>query len=118
MCRANLVDLAGSERYRDAGEAEQRRHESISINQSLTTLGLVISTLAARQQGAQHRSSHVPYRNSKLTHLLRESLGGNSLCVVLATVSPAAESVSESLNTLHFASRTRSVVNATTKNAA
>ena len=74
---ANLVDLAGSERYRDAGEEALRQQESISINQSLTTLGLVISTLAAREaMPAASRppsSSHIPYRNSKLTHLLKVS---------------------------------------------
>ena len=62
-----------------------RRQESIAINQSLTTLGLVISTLAARDT----RDAHVPYRNSKLTHLLKDSLGGTALAVMLCTISPA-----------------------------
>ena len=73
MSRANLVDLAGSERFKAAGDDLLRRQESISINQSLTTLGLVISTLAA---GGGKSEQHVPYRNSKLTHLLKDALGG------------------------------------------
>ena len=83
--RASLVDLAGSERAKDAGDGALRRQESIAINQSLTTLGLVISTLAARDT----RDAHVPYRNSKLTHLLKDSLGGTALAVMLCTVSPS-----------------------------
>ena len=83
--RAALVDLAGSERAKDAGDGALRRQESIAINQSLTTLGLVISTLAARDT----RDAHVPYRNSKLTHLLKDSLGGTALAVMLCTISPA-----------------------------
>ena len=83
--RAALVDLAGSERAKDAGDGALRRQESIAINQSLTTLGLVISTLAARDT----RDAHVPYRNSKLTHLLKDSLGGTALAVMLCTVSPS-----------------------------
>ena len=73
MSRANLVDLAGSERFKAAGDDMLRRQESISINQSLTTLGLVISTLAA---GGGKSEQHIPYRNSKLTHLLKDALGG------------------------------------------
>ena len=83
--RAALVDLAGSERAKDAGDGALRRQESIAINQSLTTLGLVISTLASRDT----RDAHVPYRNSKLTHLLKDSLGGTALAVMLCTISPA-----------------------------
>ena len=121
--RANLVDLAGSERYKDAGAAAIRQQESISINQSLTTLGLVISTLAggaggAGSAGAGASQQHVPYRNSKLTHLLKESLGGSALCVMLCTVSPAVASLHESLSTLHFASRARAVVNTASRNVA
>ena len=67
------------------GDGALRRQESIAINQSLTTLGLVISTLAARDT----RDAHVPYRNSKLTHLLKDSLGGTALAVMLCTISPA-----------------------------
>jgi len=140
--RAHLVDLAGSERYKDAGDAPARQQEAIAINQSLTTLGLVIKTLAEQQQqqppqqpppppgaagGAQGGASsatgkdsaaHVPYRNSKLTHLLKESLGGSALCVMLCTISPSISSLHESLSTLHFASRARAVVNVATRNLA
>ena len=119
--RANLVDLAGSEKFKDAGETPLRQQESISINQSLTTLGLVIGTLA-QQQGASSSNAplpaHVPYRNSKLTHLLKESLGGSAMCVMLCAVSPSAASLHETLSTLHFASRARSVVNTASRNVA
>ena len=116
--RANLVDLAGSERYRDAGETPLRQQESISINQSLTTLGLVIGTLASAQGGGGGSAAHVPYRNSKLTHLLKESLGGSALCVMLCTISPSVANLHESLSTLHFASRARAVVNTASRNVA
>jgi hypothetical protein len=134
--RAHLVDLAGSERYKDAGDAPARQQEAIAINQSLTTLGLVIKTLAEQQQqppppplppgaagGAssatgKDSAAHVPYRNSKLTHLLKESLGGSALCVMLCTISPSISSLHESLSTLHFASRARAVVNVATRNLA
>jgi len=120
--RAALVDLAGSERAKDLeGGAALRRQESIAINQSLTTLGLVISTLASRDHGGKggaQQEAHVPYRNSKLTHLLKDSLGGSALTVMLCTVSPSAAAITETLNTLHFASRARSVVNIGAKQAA
>jgi hypothetical protein len=99
--RASLVDLAGSERAKDAGAGALRRQESIAINQSLTTLGLVISTLAARDT----RDAHVPYRNSKLTHLLKDSLGGTALAVMLCTVSPSPKQASLPLALPSFPTR-------------
>ncbi|KOO33838.1 kinesin-like protein [Chrysochromulina tobinii] len=112
--RAHLVDLAGSERYKDAGDAPARQQEAIAINQSLTTLGLGGASSATGKDSA----AHVPYRNSKLTHLLKESLGGSALCVMLCTISPSISSLHESLSTLHFASRARAVVNVATRNLA
>ena len=115
---ASLVDLAGSERHRDSGKSELRRQESITIQQSLTTLGLVISAFAARQQGGGvAQGANNIHRNSKLTHLIKDSLGGLATCVVLATVPSSAECLHETLNTLHFASRVRSVSNSPAKDA-
>ena len=82
----NLVDLAGSERQEKTGATGQRLKEAVGINQSLTTLGQVISILAENAEGA---NKFVPYRNSLLTHILSESLGGNSKTFMIAAISPA-----------------------------
>ncbi|XP_053515579.1 kinesin-like protein KIF14 [Artibeus jamaicensis] len=106
--RVNLVDLAGSERCGKAGTCGQQLREGVSINKSLLTLGKVVSALAehGRQKGV-----FVPYRESVLTWLLKESLGGNSKTAMVATVSPAAGSVEETLSTLRYAHQARSIVN-------
>jgi len=102
--KINLVDLAGSERYKThqmARFSEQRIKELTSINQSLSALGNCISALTKRGGTKQH----VPYRNSKLTRLLQDSLGGNTRTMFIVTVSPSAISADETVSTLQFADR-------------
>ena len=99
------MDLAGSERIRITGARGQRLEECKKINQSLGELSNVISSLTKK------RPKHIPYRNSKLTRLLEDSLGGNSFTSFIATVSPAHESFSETLSTLKFASRAKYIKN-------
>ncbi|XP_053769371.1 kinesin-like protein KIF14 isoform X3 [Desmodus rotundus] len=106
--RVNLVDLAGSERCGPAGTCGQQLREGVSINKSLLTLGKVVSALA--EQG-RRKGVFIPYRESVLTWLLKESLGGNSKTAMVATVSPAASSVEETLSTLRYACQARSIVN-------
>ena len=104
--KLNLVDLAGSERIRITGATGQQLEESKKINKSLSCLGNVINALTD-----QKGRIHVPYRDSKLTRLLEDSLGGNCKTTMLAMISPAHESFSESLSTLHFAQRAKKIKN-------
>ncbi|CAM9349556.1 unnamed protein product, partial [Phaeothamnion confervicola] len=109
LARFNLVDLAGSERQRATHAVGDRLKEASSINKSLSTLGQqVISALVDKAQG---RDRHVHYRDSKLTFLLRESLGGNSKTAIVAAVSPAAADAAETLSTLKFARRAKEITN-------
>lgn len=103
-----LVDLAGSERQRSTNATGDRLKEASSINSSLLTLGNVINALVDRENG---RDRHVPFRDSKLTFLLRDSWGGNSKTCLVATVSPAAASASETISTLKFAQRAKQIKN-------
>jgi kinesin family protein 3/17 len=103
--KLNLVDLAGSERVRLTGATGQRLEESRKINQSLSALGNVIAALTT--SGRQH----IPYRDSKLTRILEDSLGGNCKTTMMAMISPALESFGESLSTLKFANRAKSIRN-------
>ena len=105
MSRLSLVDLAGSERASKTGAAGSRLKEGSNINKSLTTLGLVISALASG------KSKFVPYRDSVLTWLLKDSLGGNSKTAMIATISPAADNYEETLSTLRYADRAKKIVN-------
>ena len=86
----NLVDLAGSERQKDTQAAGQRLKEACSINKSLSALGNLIHALTTRGDAAASKrgGGHIPYRDSKLTHLLKDSLGGNAKTCVIANVSP------------------------------
>ncbi|KAJ8612152.1 hypothetical protein CTAYLR_002473 [Chrysophaeum taylorii] len=102
--KLNLVDLAGSERVRISGASGVRLEESKKINASLSSLGNVIAALSEKRR-------HVPYRDSKLTRLLEDSLGGNCLTTMLATVSPSRDAASETVSTLKFATRAMSVTN-------
>lgn len=111
VSRISLVDLAGSERAGKAGVTGDRLKESGNINKSLTTLGLVISALADQSSGKAKPGSFVPYRDSVLTWLLKDSLGGNSKTVMLATISPASDNYEETLSTLRYADRAKHIVN-------
>ncbi|CAL4938806.1 unnamed protein product [Urochloa decumbens] len=102
--RLNLVDLAGSENIARSGVTEGRAREAGEMNKSLLTLGRVITALV-------EHSVHVPYRDSKLTRLLRESLGGKAKTCIIATVSPSVNSLEETLVTLDYASRAKSIRN-------
>uniref|UniRef100_A0A8C3NG48 Uncharacterized protein n=1 Tax=Geospiza parvula TaxID=87175 RepID=A0A8C3NG48_GEOPR len=99
--KLSLVDLAGSERATKTGAAGDRLKEGSNINKSLTTLGLVISALADQAAG-KNKNKFVPYRDSVLTWLLKDSLGGNSKTAMVATVSPAADNYDETLSTLRY----------------
>uniref|UniRef100_A0A8D0L322 Kinesin family member 13B n=1 Tax=Sphenodon punctatus TaxID=8508 RepID=A0A8D0L322_SPHPU len=108
--KLSLVDLAGSERAAKTGAAGDRLKEGSNINKSLTTLGLVISALADQAAG-KNKNKFVPYRDSVLTWLLKDSLGGNSKTAMVATVSPAADNYDETLSTLRYADRAKNIVN-------
>ncbi|GAU16719.1 hypothetical protein TSUD_199610 [Trifolium subterraneum] len=108
FARLNLVDLAGSERQKSSGADSERLKEAANINKSLSTLGLVIMTLVDLAQG---KPRHVPYRDSRLTFLLQDSLGGNSKTMIIANVSPSICSANETLSTLKFAQRAKLIQN-------
>uniref|UniRef100_A0A8D0AVI3 Kinesin family member 13B n=1 Tax=Sander lucioperca TaxID=283035 RepID=A0A8D0AVI3_SANLU len=110
VSRLSLVDLAGSERAAKTGAAGERLKEGSNINKSLTTLGLVISALA-EQGSTKNKNKFVPYRDSVLTWLLKDCLGGNSRTAMVATVSPSADNYEETLSTLRYADRAKSIVN-------
>uniref|UniRef100_A0AAZ3R4Q8 Kinesin family member 13A n=1 Tax=Oncorhynchus tshawytscha TaxID=74940 RepID=A0AAZ3R4Q8_ONCTS len=110
VSKMSLVDLAGSERVSKTGAAGERLKES-KINRSLTTLGCVISALADQSAGKGGKNKFVPYRDSVLTWLLKDNLGGNSKTCMIATVSPAADNYEETLSTLRYADRAKRIVN-------
>ncbi|XP_041422243.1 kinesin-like protein KIF13A isoform X2 [Xenopus laevis] len=110
VSKVSLVDLAGSERVSKTGAAGERLKEGSNINKSLTTLGLVISSLADQAAG-KGKSKFVPYRDSVLTWLLKDNLGGNSKTAMIATISPAADNYEETLSTLRYADRAKRIVN-------
>ncbi|NWU68121.1 KIF14 protein, partial [Pterocles burchelli] len=105
----NLIDLAGSECCSKAQTTGERLKEGVSINKSLLTLGKVISALSKQSQNG--KKTFIPYRESVLTWLLKESLGGNSQTAMIATVSPAASSTEETLGTLRYAKQACSIIN-------
>lgn len=111
VSKMSLVDLAGSERAVKTGAMGDRLKEGSNINKSLTTLGLVISKLADSAAGKSKSEQFVPYRDSVLTWLLKDNLGGNSKTVMVATISPAADNFEESLSTLRYADRAKRIVN-------
>ncbi|KRZ46062.1 Kinesin-like protein KIF15 [Trichinella pseudospiralis] len=104
----NLVDLAGSERQKTAETDDARLKEASSINKSLSVLGKVITALVQISQG---KHCHVPYRDSKLTFLLRDSLGGNAKTCIIANIYPVLKSFGDVLSTLQFAQRAKLVQN-------
>ncbi|QLL35087.1 hypothetical protein HG536_0H04630 [Torulaspora globosa] len=104
VSKMNLVDLAGSENISRSGAQHQRAKEAGSINQSLLTLGRVINSLA-------DKSLHVPFRESKLTRLLQDSLGGNTKTALIATISPAKINSEETCSTLQYAAKAKNIKN-------
>ncbi|KAJ2678572.1 hypothetical protein GGI25_002160 [Coemansia spiralis] len=117
VSKIHFVDLAGSERIKRTGAAGDRAKEGISINAGLLALGNVVSALggsASNPNGTSQltkRAVHVPYRDSKLTRLLQDSLGGNSQTIMLACISPSDKNSNESLNTIRYANRARNIRN-------
>ncbi|OBZ84753.1 Kinesin-like protein KIF21A [Choanephora cucurbitarum] len=105
----HFVDLAGSERLKKTNAVGERAREGISINSGLLALGNVISALG--DESKRQQQQHVPYRNSKLTRLLQDSLGGNSQTLMLACVSPAESNTNETLSTLKYANRAKNITN-------
>uniref|UniRef100_A0A8C4Y7W8 Kinesin family member 21B n=1 Tax=Gopherus evgoodei TaxID=1825980 RepID=A0A8C4Y7W8_9SAUR len=103
----HFVDLAGSERLKRTGATGERAKEGISINCGLLALGNVISALGDQSK----KAVHVPYRDSKLTRLLQDSLGGNSQTIMIACISPSDRDFMETLNTLKYANRARNIKN-------
>lgn len=102
--KLNLVDLAGSEAIGRSGAVDKRAREAGMINQSLLTLGRVISALV-------EKGSHIPYRESKLTRLLQDSLGGRTKTCIVAAVSPTKSNMEETLSTLDYAIRAKTIRN-------
>ncbi|XP_008847843.1 kinesin-like protein KIF11 [Nannospalax galili] len=102
--KLNLVDLAGSENIGRSGAVDKRAREAGNINQSLLTLGRVITALV-------ERTPHIPYRESKLTRILQDSLGGRTRTSIIATVSPASLNLEETLSTLEYAHRAKNILN-------
>jgi len=105
-----LVDLAGSEKAGQTGAEGQRLKEGCAINLSLTVLGNCISVLADKSSG-KAKNSVVPYRDSNLTRILQNALGGNSKTIMICAVSPAAINFEESLGTLRYADRAKRIMN-------
>ena len=103
--KLNLVDLAGSERQSKTGVTGEEREQAININLSLTTFCLVIQTLV------NPKATHIPYRDSKLTRLLQDSLGGNTKTVMIANVGPSAYNYDETVSTLKYANRAKNIKN-------
>jgi hypothetical protein len=107
VAKFHFVDLAGSERTKKTGAEGKTLKEGININKSLLALGQVISALTDTEK----KSGHIPYRDSKLTRILQDSLGGNSRTSMIACCSPAESSYDETLNTLKYAARARNITN-------
>lgn len=110
VSKISLVDLAGSERADSTGAKGTRLKEGANINKSLTTLGKVISALAEIATKKKKKENFIPYRDSVLTWLLRENLGGNSKTAMIAAISPADINYDETLSTLRYADRAKQIV--------
>ena len=109
-----MVDLAGSERQAFTGN--QANKESIDINKSLFTLRQVITALTDKKNQGVNQNQFIPYRESKLTSLLRHSLGGNSYCLMIACLNPCDMYIEENINTLQYASKASYISNKPIKN--
>lgn len=111
VAKISLVDLAGSERATSTGATGARLKEGAEINRSLSTLGRVIAALADMSTGKMKKGGQVPYRDSVLTWLLKDSLGGNSLTAMIAAISPADINFEETLSTLRYADSAKRIKN-------
>ncbi|KAK6456381.1 P-loop containing nucleoside triphosphate hydrolase protein [Scheffersomyces xylosifermentans] len=115
VSKMNLVDLAGSENINRSGAQNQRAKEAGSINQSLLTLGRVINSLSEiasnTSNSSIHNASHIPYRESKLTRLLQDSIGGSTKTTLIATISPAKINIDETISTLDYACKAKNIKN-------
>ncbi|OJJ46172.1 hypothetical protein ASPZODRAFT_67303 [Penicilliopsis zonata CBS 506.65] len=111
VAKISLVDLAGSERATSTGATGARLKEGAEINRSLSTLGRVIAALADSSTGKKKGNSLVPYRDSVLTWLLKDSLGGNSMTAMIAAISPADINFDETLSTLRYADSAKRIKN-------
>ncbi len=105
-----LVDLAGSEKVGKTGATGDRLKEAAGINKSLSVLGLVISTLADKAMG-KGKGVVVPYRDSCLTRILQNALGGNSKTLMICAISPATDNYEETLSTLRYADQAKKIQN-------
>ncbi|ORX61407.1 kinesin-domain-containing protein [Hesseltinella vesiculosa] len=112
----HFVDLAGSERLKRTAAEGDRRKEGININAGLLALGNVISALAMDTTNMASSKKHIPYRDSKLTRLLQDSLGGNATTLMIACVSPAEINLTETANTIKYAHRARNIKNKAERN--
>jgi kinesin family protein 18/19 len=110
--KLQMIDLAGSERAAASDNRGQRMVEGANINKSLLALGNCINILSDKAKAG----SFVPYRDSKLTRLLKDSLGGNTKTLMIACISPAHSAYEETVNTLKYASRARNIKRVTTRN--
>uniref|UniRef100_A0AAG5DHH1 Kinesin-like protein n=1 Tax=Anopheles atroparvus TaxID=41427 RepID=A0AAG5DHH1_ANOAO len=115
ISKLHFVDLAGSERAKKSRASGDRLRECIQINKGLLALGNVISALANHAKSTRNNTTYVSYRDSKLTRLLQNSLGGNSITLMLACVSPASYNLEETLSTLRYADRALAIRNKPSK---
>ena len=123
--KITMVDLAGSERLKKSEATGDQMKEAMSINKILTALGDVIEALTKAEQAAEKSggggkgkaagSTHIPYRNHKLTELMSDSLGGNAKTLMFANCSPAASNCEESMGTLNYATRAKQITNNVSK---
>ena len=116
VSKMNLVDLAGSERADSTGATGLRLKEGSNINKSLLTFINVISALADLASNESNKKNYIPYRDSVLTWLLKDSLGGNSKTYIIATISPADINYAETISTLRYANRAKNIMNKPTVN--
>lgn len=119
VSKIHLVDLAGSERANATEATGDRLKEGAHINKSLVSLGSVISALAEQSTGSMQKNNpkkYIPYRDSVLTWLLKDSLGGNSKTIMIAAISPADCNYNETLSTLRYANRAKNIINKPTIN--
>jgi len=114
--KLSLIDLAGSERASATNNTGQRMIEGANINKSLLALGNCITLLSDRNEGKGKNISHIPYRDSKLTRLLKDSLGGNCRTVMIANLSPAVTTFEDTHNTLKYANRAKNIKTSVSRN--